>query len=187
MTRIHNNVKSEEESRQGKRINHRIHFLPSCLAIELSLKNNKLFRHSSFLGDDGQGIWYTDDSGVQWCHDRHDYCRMDRERGAGLRILRYGQSGACLVATYRQLSKEKRADLEEIKRHFMTAYATDGFNAFNQFTAWQLRQNETVDEFLADLYHLARLVGEPLPECWMTCAFVFRAAAACQTASPNII
>ena len=54
----------------------------------------------------------------------------------------------------------------------MTTYVMDTFNAFDEFTARQLRQDETVDEFLADLHCLTQLVGEPLPECWMTCAFV---------------
>ena len=39
------------------------------------------------------------DYGIQWRCDKYVYCRMDRERGAGLRTLRYGQSGACLAAT----------------------------------------------------------------------------------------
>ena len=43
---------------------------------------------------------------------------------------------------------------------------------FDEFTARRLRQTETVDEFLADLHRLTRLVGEPLPVRWMTCAFV---------------
>ena len=73
---------------------------------------------------------------------------------------------------YQQLSKEKRTDPEEIMRAFMTAYATNAFNAFDQFTAWQLQQKETVDEFLAELHHLAQLVGELLPKRWMTYAFV---------------
>ena len=31
---------------------------------------------------------------------------------------------------------------------------------------------ETVDEFFAELRRLARLIGGPLPEHWLTCAFV---------------
>ena len=54
----------------------------------------------------------------------------------------------------------------------MIAYAMDAFYAFDKFTAQRLRQNETVDEFLADLHHLTQLVGELLPEYWMTCTFV---------------
>ena len=65
-------------------------------------------------------------------------------------------------------------DLGEIKRALMTVYATDAFNAFDQFIARQLRQSKTVDGFLVDLHRLARLVEEPLPECWMTCTFVSR-------------
>ena len=73
---------------------------------------------------------------------------------------------------YRQLNKEQRADSEEIKRALMTVYVTEAFNAFDQFTVRQLLQNETVDEFSVDLHCLARLAEGPLPERWMTCAFV---------------
>ena len=76
------------------------------------------------------------------------------------------------LAVYRQLSQEQKMDLEEIMRALMTAYSMDAFNAFDEFTAQRPRQNETVDEFLADLHHLTRLVGEPLPERWMICACV---------------
>ena len=45
-------------------------------------------------------IWYPSDSRVQWRCDRHAYCRMDRECGAGLWTLCYEQSGACLATMY---------------------------------------------------------------------------------------
>ena len=73
---------------------------------------------------------------------------------------------------YRRLSKEQRADTEKIKQAPITAYATDKFNAFDQFVTRRLRPGETVDEFLTDLHQLARLVGKPLPDQWMTCAFM---------------
>ena len=90
-----------------------------------------------------------------------ELCTMDRVKHVMLLRL---QDGA--LAAYRQLSK-KRADPEE-----MTAYVSDAFNVFDQFTARQLQQNETVDEFLANFHHLARLVGEPLSEHWITCVIV---------------
>ena len=96
-----------------------------------------------------------------------ELCAMERvEHVLPLRL----QSGA--LAVYRQLSQEQRTDPEEIKRALMTAYVMDAFNAFDEFTALRLQQNVTVDEFLAYLHRLTRLVGEPLPEHWMICAFV---------------
>ena len=77
------------------------------------------------------------------------------------------QGGA--LAVYRRFNKEQRADAEQIKQALITAYATDKFNAFNQFMTQHLRPGETVDEFLADLHQLVR---EPLPDQWMTCAFM---------------
>ena len=74
--------------------------------------------------------------------------------------------------TYRQLSKEQRGDVEEIKRALIKAYGTDSFEAFEQFTTRRLRPEETADEFLTDLQQLARLVGETPPECWINSAFV---------------
>ena len=75
--------------------------LLGCLVNDFgpTTKNYKLFRHSSFLGNDWQSIWYPADSGVQWRSDRHAYCQMDRECGAGLQTLHYGQSGAHLATT----------------------------------------------------------------------------------------
>ena len=80
--------------------------------------------------------------------DRVEYVLPLRLRGGAL-------------AVYRQLRQEQRTDPEEC---IQWMHSMD-------FTARRLRQNETVDEFLADLHRLTRLVGEPLPECWMTCAF----------------
>ena len=76
------------------------------------------------------------------------------------------------LAIYRQLSAEQKADAELIKQALITLYASDAFNAYDQFVTRQLRPDETVDEFFADLQRLARLIGGPLPECWLTCAFV---------------
>ena len=41
------------------------------------------------------------------------------------------QRGA--LAIYRQLSVEQKADAEQIKQAFITAYTTDAFNAYDQF------------------------------------------------------
>ena len=41
------------------------------------------------------------------------------------------------LAIYRQLSAEQKADAEQIKQALITAYATDAFNAYDQFV-WRL-------------------------------------------------
>ena len=96
---------------------------------------------------------------VEWIENVElvcEFCAMDRVEHVLLLCLQ-----GCALAVYRQLNKEQRADQEEIKK---TAYVTD---AFGQFTAWQLQQNKTIDEFLADSHRLIWLVGEPLPERWL--------------------
>ena len=75
-------------------------------------------------------------------------------------------------AIYRLLSAEQKADTEQIKQALITVDATDAFNAYDQFVTRQLRLDETVDEFFAELRRLPQLVGRPLPERWLTCAFV---------------
>ena len=54
-----------------------------------------------------------------------------------------------ILAVYRQLSKEQKADTEQIKQALMTAYTTDAFSAYDQFMNQWLCPNETIDEFLA--------------------------------------
>ena len=112
----------------------------------------------------------TDVPIVEWLEDLEltcDLCEITKiERVLPLRL-----KGAAREA-YRQLSKEQRDDVEEIKRALVKAYGTDSFVAFGQFTTRCLRPGETVDEFLMDLQRLARLVGEISPECWMKSAFI---------------
>ena len=112
----------------------------------------------------------TDMPIVEWIKNVElvcELCAMNKvERVLPLRL----RGGA--LAMYRQLSEERKADTEKIKRALITAYGTDAFDAFDQFVARRLRQNETVDEFLAKLRRLVRLVGDLLPECWLACAFV---------------
>ena len=76
------------------------------------------------------------------------------------------------LAIYRQLGAEQKADAEQIKQTLITTYASDAFNAYDQFVSWQLCPDETVDKFFAELRQLAWSVGGPLLECWLTCAFV---------------
>ena len=58
-------------------------------------------------------------------------CAMDKL----MHVLPLQLQGSAL-ALYRQLSKEQKADAEQIKWALMTAYATDPFNAYDQFVRW---------------------------------------------------
>ena len=60
------------------------------------------------------------------------------------RILPLRLRGGAL-AIYRQLSAEQKADAEQIKQALITAYATDAFNAYDQFVTRQLCPDEMVD------------------------------------------
>ena len=63
------------------------------------------------------------------------------------RVLPLRLRGGAL-AIYRQLSAEQKVDAEQIKQALITMYATDAFNAYDQFITQQLL-GETVDEFFA--------------------------------------
>ena len=88
----------------------------------------------------------TDMPIVEWIENEeivYELCAMDKVE----RIFPLQLRGSAL-AVYRRLSKEQRANTEQIKQAHTTAYATDKFNAFDQFVTRRLRPGETVDEFL---------------------------------------
>ena len=99
----------------------------------------------------------TDMPIVEWIENVQLACELCAMVRVEPVLLLHLQGGA--LAMYQQLSKEKRVGPKEIKRALITAYATCVFNTFDQFTVQQLWQNETVDKFMPDLHHLARLVG----------------------------
>lgn len=72
---------------------------------------------------------------------------------------------------YRQLNKEHKADIEQIKHALVTAFGTYLFLAYDQFQMWRLHPGKTADVFL-ELKKLAILI-ELLPEQCMTCALVW--------------
>ena len=111
-----------------------------------------------------------------------ELCAMDRVE----HVLRLQLRGGAL-AVYQQLSQEQRMDPEEIKRALMTTYAMDAFNTFDEFTALQLRQNKTVDKFLADFHHLTQLLRETDARTLYDIHVCIRTTATCQTTSPGII
>ena len=112
----------------------------------------------------------TDMPIVEWVENVELVCELCAMKNVK-RILPLRLRGGALVI-YRQLSAERKADAEQIKQALITVYATDAFNAYDQFVTQQLHLGKTVDEFFAELRRLARLVGGPLPECWLPCAFI---------------
>ena len=65
---------------------------------------------------------------------------------------------------YRQLSKKQRIEIDYVKQTLITAFTTDSFMMFKIFLMQWLLPSETIDVFLAELWRLALLVGEVLPE-----------------------
>ena len=67
-------------------------------------------------------------------------------------------SGA--FAVFQQLKEEDKRDFNWIKGALYTAFAADGFMAFDQFVEQQLHHGESVDVYLAELRRLSVLFGE---------------------------
>ena len=99
---------------------------------------------------------------IKWLEQVEMICKLADEESVE-RILSLRLTGRAL-AVYRQLSKDQRADIKEIKRALTTAFAIDAFMAFEQFAMWRLCNGRTVDEFLAALERLAHKVEERPPE-----------------------
>ena len=102
----------------------------------------------------------TDMPIVEWVENVElmcELCAMKNVKRVLPLILREGA-----LAIYMQLRAEQKADAKQIKQALITAYATDAFNAYDQFVTRQLRSDETVDEFFAELRRLVRLVAGPL-------------------------
>ena len=76
------------------------------------------------------------------------------------------------LKVYHQLSAEDKKDANKIKHALKKVFGTDPFVAYNQFVGRTLQSGEAPEEFLADLFRLARSVGPELPIEWITCAFI---------------
>ena len=55
------------------------------------------------------------------------------------------------LSVYRQLTRDQREDLQQVKQALLMAFAPDPFIAFDIFVSRCLRPGETVDEYLGDL------------------------------------
>ena len=75
-----------------------------------------------------------DERNIEWLKRVEIICELaDEERVECILPLRL-MGGALNV--YQQLSKEQRADIEEIKHTLTTAFAIYAFMAFKQFAMW---------------------------------------------------
>ena len=74
-------------------------------------------------------------------------------------------------SVYKQLSEEKKKDAEAVKKALISAFSSDMFLAYEQFTSRRLKAGEAVDVYLADLRNLSDLF-DGLSEKALTCAFV---------------
>uniref|UniRef100_A0A5S6Q4F3 DDE-1 domain-containing protein n=1 Tax=Trichuris muris TaxID=70415 RepID=A0A5S6Q4F3_TRIMR len=94
--------------------------------------------------------------------------------------LRKVEDVACVVplrlsggvfAVYLQLPDEDKKSVVKVKAALLAAFAMDTFAAYDEFSCRKLRNGESPDVFLADLWRLASLFGG-IPEKAMMCAFV---------------
>ncbi|XP_043240252.1 uncharacterized protein LOC122390888 [Amphibalanus amphitrite] len=74
-------------------------------------------------------------------------------------------------AVYQQLGEDEKKKYEDIKRALTSAFASDRFEAYDQFERRRLRPGETVDVFVSELRRLAGLFGG-MPDDSLACAFV---------------
>ena len=72
---------------------------------------------------------------------------------------------------FQQLKEENKRDFDWIKAALYTAFATDGFMAFDQFVEWWLHHRDLVDVYLAELLRLLVLFGG-ISDQGLACAFV---------------
>ena len=106
----------------------------------------------------------------EWLEQVEPVCEMcgvdNVERVLSLRL----RGGA--LSVYRQLTRDQRKDLQQVKQALLVAFALDPFVAFDIFVSRRLRPGETVDEYFGDLQNLARLIEENTSDWWLSCAFV---------------
>ena len=70
------------------------------------------------------------------------------------------------LSIYRQLTRDQREDLQQVKQALHVAFALDPFDVF---VSRCLRPRETVDKYLGDRAHL---IEENTSDRWLSCAFV---------------
>ena len=74
-------------------------------------------------------------------------------------------------AVYQQLGEDEKKKYDDIKKALTSAFASDRYEAYDQFERRRLRPGETVDVFVSELRRLAGLFGG-MPDDSLACAFV---------------
>lgn len=74
-------------------------------------------------------------------------------------------------AVYQQLEESDKKSYEKIKEALKSAFASDRYEAYEQFERKRLRSGEPVDVFVSELRRLAGLFGG-MPDGSLACAFV---------------
>lgn len=106
---------------------------------------------------------------VEWIEKFEMVCRLRGIRNLQDIIPLRLTGGA--FAVYLQLSETQKGKYEEVKTALVSAFASDGFMAYEEFIARRLHDGESVDVYLADLRRLATLIGG-LPDKALMYAFV---------------
>ena len=75
------------------------------------------------------------------------------------------------------LSDEIKEDYKEVKNALTTAFSASPATAYEEFINRRLKENESVDVYLAELTRLSKLISSHVSEEWIRCALgrsVFR-------------
>ena len=94
---------------------------------------------------------------IKWMEKAELVCKMCQVKHMELIIPLRLMGGAFTV--FQQLKEEDKRDFERIKAALYTAFAVDGFMAFDQFVERWLHHGNLVDVYLAELRRLLVLFG----------------------------
>lgn len=75
-------------------------------------------------------------------------------------------------AVFKSLSENEKSDYVLLKQALTRAFSSDKFQAYDQFVTRILKQNESVDVYVADLQRLINLVDSSKSKEIIECAFV---------------
>ena len=75
-------------------------------------------------------------------------------------------------AVYQGLSDEIKEDYKEVKNALTTAFSASPLKAYEEFINRRLKENESVDVYLAELTRLSKLISSHVSEEWIRFAFI---------------
>ena len=106
---------------------------------------------------------------VEWMEKAELVCKMCQVKHMEFIIPLRLMDGAFTI--FQQLKEEDKRDFDWIKAALCTAFAVDGFMAFDQFVNRRLHHGESVDVYLAELRRLSVLF-EGISDQGLACVFV---------------